>query len=76
MQISTLDKLPLNKEAIVLKLTTPNPLRRRLLDLGLVQNTSIKSIYVSPSGDPKAFEFRGTLIAIRNEDAKTIQIKF
>ena len=31
--------------------------------------TKIKPVLVSPSKDPRAFEIRGTLIAIRKEDA-------
>ena len=50
-------------------------IRRRLLDLGLVKGAKITPVLVSPSKDPRAFEIRGTLIAIRKEDAKHIKIK-
>lgn len=49
-------------------------IRRRLLDLGLVPGTHIKAILKSPSGDPKAFEIRGSLIALRFEEASLINI--
>ena len=51
-------------------------IRRRLLDLGLVKGAKITPVLVSPSKDPRAFEIRGTLIAIRREDAKLINITY
>lgn len=75
MKNITLDKLPLNTEATVTNLLAKHNLRRRLLDLGLVDGTTIKPILLSPSGDPRAYEFRGSLISIRKEDAKLIEIK-
>ena len=42
--------------------------------MGLVKGTEITPILISPSGDPRAFLVRGTIIAIREEDAKNIKI--
>lgn len=50
-------------------------LKRRLLDLGIINKTKITPILKSPSGDPTAYEIRGTLLAIRKEDAKQILIR-
>ena len=44
--------------------------------MGLVKETKIKPVLVSPSKDPRAFEVRGSIIAIRKEDAENIGIKF
>ena len=75
MQQLSLDKLPLNTEGTIIKLNAKDALRRRFLDLGLVAGTQLKPIFVSPSGDPTAYEFRGSLISIRKDDAKLIEIK-
>lgn len=72
----TLDMLPLNKEGIILDIDCKDTLKRRLLDLGLVNGTKIKPILLSPSKDPKAFQFRRSVIAIRKEDTKNIRVKF
>ena len=53
-----------------------NILVPRLLDMGLVKGTEITPILISPSGDPRAFLVRGTIIAIRKEDAKNIKIEW
>ena len=68
-------ELPLNKVGTVDNLNCNGNIRRRLLDLGLVRGTKITPVFKSPSGDPTAYEIRKTLIALRKEDVKSIDIK-
>lgn len=70
----TLNELPINSIGIVENLHCDGNIRRRLLDLGIIKNTPIKAVLKSPSGDPTAYDIRGSLIAIRKEDAKHIDI--
>lgn len=49
-------------------------LRRRLLDLGLVENTIVRCVGVSPMGDPAAYLIRGAVIALRAADSAHIII--
>jgi len=46
--------------------------RRRLMDLGFVPGTEVGVELVSPSGDPTAYRVRGTVIALRREQAGLI----
>lgn len=69
-----LTEVPINNFAKVVNIDCNSSLKKRLLDLGLVQNTSISPIFVSPFGDPIAFEFRGNIIAIRKNEAKNIVV--
>ncbi len=48
--------------------------RRRFLDLGILPGTQIEVDLGSPSGDPMAYRVRGTLIALRKEQADMINI--
>ena len=73
--IENLNQLPLNKIGKIDKIDCDEGIKRRLLDMGLVRETNIKPILVSSSGDPRAFLVRGTIIAIRKEDAENIKIK-
>lgn len=75
-KVTNLSQLPLNKDGIIQELKCDGNIRRRLLDMGLVKGTKIKPVLVSPSKDPRAFEVRGSIIAIREEDAKYIEIKY
>lgn len=70
----TLDKLDIDKTATILTLNCKGDLRRRLLDLGLVNGTNIKAIFKSPIGNPIAYEIRGTTIALRKEDSRLINV--
>lgn len=74
MSTITLDKLPLHSSAKIISLNCSGSLQRRLLDLGLIKDTFIKSIFKSPFGDPTAYEVRGAIIALRKEDANLILV--
>ena len=49
-------------------------IRRRLLDIGLVEDTEVECLGQSPLGDPCAYLIRGAVIAIRSEDCRGILI--
>jgi Fe2+ transport system protein FeoA len=68
----TLDKLDIDKSAIIINLNCKGDLKRRLLDLGLVNGTTITTVFKSPIGNPIAYEVRGTTIALRKEDSRMI----
>ncbi len=60
------------QKARVKKILTTGSMRRRLLDIGLINNTQIECVGKSPLGDPAAYLIRGAVIAIRREDSKNI----
>ena len=51
------------------------PERRRLLDLGFVAGTPVEVEMVSPGGDPTAYRVRGTVVALRRQQAGLIRIQ-
>ena len=71
----TINELKIEEIGTVKRVEGNETIKRRLLDLGLKEGTKIKPVLVSPSGDPRAFEFRGGVIAIRKEDGKNIELK-
>jgi len=70
----TLDRLPLNSSGEIISLDFTGNLRRRILDLGFSVGSKVVSAFKSPAGDPVAYIVRGTVIALRNEDAEKIKI--
>ena len=76
MKIENLNQLPLNKSGKIKSIECNEGIKRRLLDMGLVKGTEITPILISSYGDPRAFLVRGTIIAIREEDAKNIKIEW
>ena len=75
MDYFSLNHIKPGERAAVQQLLTTGPMRRRLLDLGLVPGTRIECVGQSPSGDPKAYLIRGAAIALRSEDARNILIR-
>jgi ferrous iron transport protein A len=67
-----LDKLPIGSLGRVKKLLANGDSRRRLLDLGLINDTKVEALRKSPSGDPVAFQIRGAVIALRSEESSKI----
>ncbi|KZL91408.1 FeoA family protein [Clostridium magnum] len=70
-----LSDLPLGKKCKVKKLLSDGLVRRRMLDLGLIDNTVVESLQKSPSGDPVAYLIRGAVIALRTEVASMILVE-
>jgi DtxR family Mn-dependent transcriptional regulator len=48
--------------------------RRRLLDLGFVPGTVVETELLSPTGDPTAYRVRGSVVALRREQAGLIRV--
>lgn len=72
-----MNKIPLNQmtegqHARVAELLATGSIRRRLLDIGLVEGTDVACLQKSPAGDPVAYLIRGAVIAIRGEDSSQI----
>jgi ferrous iron transport protein A len=74
MSPKTLNQLGAGEDAIVTRLTCTGGNRRRLMDLGILPGTQIQVEYKSPLGDPVAYRVRETLIALRENQAREIEI--
>lgn len=72
--MKNLSQLELGSKAIINKILTTGDMRRRFLDIGLIENTEVECVGISPQGDPKAFLIRGAVIAIRDKDSKELLI--
>ena len=70
-----LSDINVGEKVTVCELKANDSMRRRLLDIGLVENTPVECVGRSPLGDPSAFLIRGAVIALRSEDCKNILVK-
>ena len=59
----------------ILKIMTDPDIKRRLIDIGLTENSTVTCVGQSPLGDPRAFLICGAVIAIRKEIAEEIMVK-
>ena len=74
MNCILLNELPINRTATIENLNCHGNIRRRLLDLGIIKGSKITPVLKSPSGDPTAFEIRGSIIALRKEITELIEV--
>lgn len=72
--IKPLSGLPIGQIGRVYALDSEGSVRRRMLDLGLVNGTNVEVLLRSPAGDPTAYYIRGAVIALRAEDAEKIHV--
>lgn len=73
--MKSLKNLRSGESCIIEKILTVGSMRRRFMDIGLLEGTRVECVGTSPCGDPKAFLIRGAVIAIREEDCAKILIK-
>lgn len=73
-ELSLCDISP-GQRAVVRRLCAEGSMRRRLLDVGLIEDTKVECVGRSPGGDPSAYLIRGAVIAIRSEDSRGIMVR-
>ncbi|NLM52252.1 MAG: ferrous iron transport protein A [Firmicutes bacterium] len=70
-----LNQVPTGFYGKVKKLIAEGQARRRLLDLGLINDTVVEVLRKSPAGDPTAYQIRGAVIALRAEEAAKLFVE-
>lgn len=73
-KLFSLTNLKIGESAKVKKLLADGSLRRRLQDIGIIEGTNVECVMKSPWNDPIAYQIRGAVIAIRNEDSENILV--
>ena len=63
------------EQATVSCLLTEGSMRRRFLDMGLMEGTEVECVGRSPWGDPSAYRFCGAVVALRARDSQTILVE-
>lgn len=67
--------MKVGQKARVLKVNAKELIKRRLLDIGLIENTNIECVLKSGFGKMYAYLIRGALIAVRSEDINSIEVE-
>ena len=62
-------------QATIVEISTPGPVRERLLDLGFVPGTLITLVRRAPLGDPCVYALRGVQMCLRGEEAARISVQ-
>lgn len=63
-----------NKEYKIKNINADELIKRRLYDIGIIKDSKIKLLYISPSKRMKAYLIKNSIIAIRDKDAALIEV--
>ena len=72
--MKTLGDVKVGESSTIVKLHGECPLRRHLMDLGLIKGTSFKVVKVAPLGDPVEITVRGYELSLRRDDAESVEV--
>jgi len=77
---SSITKMPLHElkvgqHGIVVRVGGQGPVRRRIMDMGLVSGTEVKVVRVAPLGDPIEFKVKGYNLSLRKDEASNIIVE-
>lgn len=72
--IISLHCLKVGEAARIKSISSATGIKRRLLDIGLIEGTCVECVLNSPAGELTAYKIRGAVIAIRKEDSEHISV--
>lgn len=75
MSIKTLNQLEPGERATIVKVGGEGPVRRRILDMGVVSGADIEVVRVAPLGDPVEFRIKGYNLSLRKSEAQNVQVE-
>ena len=70
----TLKDVPCGETVKVVKLVGTGPVKRRIMDMGIIKGVDVYVRKVAPLGDPIEVTVRGYELSVRKADAEMIQI--
>jgi ferrous iron transport protein A len=73
--MTTLAALPLGERAKVRSLGASGPMKRRLMDMGLVPGEEVRVVKVAPLGDPIEITVKSYCLSLRKKEAEGIAVE-
>ncbi|MCF8011923.1 MAG: ferrous iron transport protein A [Clostridiales bacterium] len=71
----TLSELSPGNSGKVIRINTKGPLRRRILDMGIVPGIEVSVKGMAPLGDPIELIVRGYSLSLRKQEAENILVE-
>lgn len=59
----------------ITKITATGPLKRRLMDMGILTGTEVKMEKIAPLGDPMEVTVKGYSLSLRKTEAERIVVE-
>ena len=70
-----LTSLPIGATAKVTSINGNSPITKRLMEMGVVPGASVRVVKSAPFGDPLEIRVRGYHLAMRKNEADTIEVQ-
>jgi len=71
---TTLTDLPVGRDARVMNVNGSGRVAKRLMEMGVVPGVAIRVVKTAPFGDPLEIRVRGYSLAMRKNDAASIDV--
>lgn len=71
----TLDELKPGESGRITTISVVGPLRRRLMDMGVLVGEEVKVIKVAPMGDPLEVALKSYRLSLRRSEAQGIDVE-
>lgn len=73
--VRTLKEIECGETVKVMKLNGEEPIKRRIMDMGITKGAQIYVRKVAPFGDPMEVTVRGYELSLRKADAQIIEVE-
>ena len=73
--MTTLEKLKTGQKGTIVRVGSAGPIKRRIVDMGVVRGTPVEVIKVAPLGDPIEIKVKGYNLSLRKEEAAAITVE-
>lgn len=71
----TLDQVLVGNRARIKKVDGQGPLRRRLMEMGMIKGVEIEVIKMAPLGDPIEYKILGYHLSLRRTEARWVEVE-
>lgn len=72
--MTTLDRLPPGSSARVLGVDGADPVGQRLMELGLIEGSTVEVVKLAPLGDPMQLRLQGFHLSVRKTEAARVKV--
>ena len=73
--METLDNVEVGQSVIVKSIKGERPIKRRIMDMGIIKGAEVYIRKIAPLGDPIELTVRGYELSIRKSDASNIEVE-
>ena len=70
-----LHELKVGQRGVIIHVSGKGPIKRRMMDMGLVPGSEVQVVRVAPLGDPVEFTVKGYSLSLRKSEASNIQVE-